>query len=196
MRISNKDALIVVDVQNDFCPGGAMPVEGGDELAKVISEVALKFRDKGGRVFATQDWHPAGHSSFEQFGGPFPPHCVQVTEGAAFHPDLRLPIGASIIRKGIDRREDALSGFSGTGLEEQLTRAGTKRVFVGGLATNYCVLETVLDARSRGFETYLLTDMVRALDDTADGGEKAIARMQEEGAKAATSEDMLAAATE
>ena len=191
MRIGEKDGLIVVDVQNDFCPGGALPVEGGDDLAKAISDVALKFRAKGGRVYATQDWHPAEHSSFEESGGPWPAHCVQATEGAEFHTDLRLPIGTSIIRKGRDKREDALSGFEGTDLEEQLTRAGIKRVFVGGLATDYCVLSTVLDAARRGFETYVLTDLARAVNKEPDDGEKAIARMKEGGAKATTSETLL-----
>ena len=191
MRINEKDGLIVVDVQNDFCPGGAVAVEGGDEAVKAISEVAQEFRARGGRVYATQDWHPAGHSSFEEGGGPWPAHCVQATEGAQFHPDLRLPIGASIIRKGTDKREDALSGFEGTDLEEQLTRSGIRRIFVGGLATDYCVLSTVLDAARRGFETYVLTDLIRAVNQQPDDGENAIVRMKEGGAKTTTSETLL-----
>ena len=191
MRIGEKDGLIAVDVQNDFCSGGALPVEGADEIAKSISDVSLEFRAKGGRVYATQDWHPVGHSSFEESGGPWSAHCVQATKGAEFHPDLRLPIGTSIIRKGTDRKEDALSGFEGTNLEEQLTRSGIRRVFVAGLATDYCVLNTVLDAARRGFETYVLTDLVRATDLEPDAGEKAIALMKEGGAKATTSQALL-----
>ncbi len=191
MQISEKDGLIAVDVQNDFCSGGALPVEGGDEIAKSISELSMKFRAKGGRVYATQDWHPEGHSSFEESNGPWPAHCVQSTKGAEFHPDLRLPIGTSIIRKGVAKSEDALSGFEGTNLEEQLTRSGIRRVFVAGLTTDYCVLNTVLDAARRGFETYVLTDLVRATDPEADAGEKAIALMKEGGAKATTSQVLL-----
>ncbi|MBM3957213.1 MAG: nicotinamidase [Gemmatimonadetes bacterium] len=191
MRIGEKDGLIIVDVQNDFCPGGALGVEGGDELARAISDVAMEFRTRGGRVYATQDWHPPGHCSFEENGGPWAAHCVQGTDGAEFHPDLRLPIGASIIRKGADKREDALSGFEGTDLEEQLTRMGIRRVFVGGIATEYCVLSTVVDAARRGFETYVLTDLVRAIEQEPGDGEKAVARMKEAGAKATSSEVML-----
>jgi len=191
MRINEKDGLIVVDVQNDFCADGAVAVEGADELAKAISDVAMKFRTKGGRVYATQDWHPAGHPSFEEAGGQWPAHCVQATKGAEFHADLRLPIGASIIRKGTDKREDALSGFEGTSLEEQLTRSGIRRVFVGGLATDYCVLNTVLDAARRGFETYVLTDLSLAVNREPDDGENAISSMKDGGAKTTTSETLL-----
>ena len=191
MRIGEKDGLIAVDVQNDLCSGGAVAVEGGDEIARSISEVSLKFRAKGGRVYATQEWHPADHSSFEESGGPWAAHCVQATKGAELHPDLRLPIGTSIIRKGAGKREDALSGFEGTNLEEQLTRSGIRRVFVAGLATDYSVLNTVLDAAKKAFETYVLTDLVRATDLEPDAGEKAIARMKEGGAKTTTSEALL-----
>jgi nicotinamidase/pyrazinamidase len=191
MRISEKDGLIVVDVQNDFCPGGSLGVEGAEEIIEPLSNAAMEFRARGGRVYATQDWHPPGHASFQESGGEWPPHCVQATPGADFHPDLRLPIGTSVIRKGTDKSRDALSGFDGTDLEEQLTRAGVRRVFIGGLTTDYCVLNTVLDAASRGFETYVLSDLVRAVNKEPDDGDKAIARMKESGAKETTAEHML-----
>jgi nicotinamidase/pyrazinamidase len=191
MRISEKDGLIVVDVQSDFCPGGALAVEGGDEIIEPLSKAAVEFRNRGGKVYATQDWHPPGHSSFQESGGPWPSHCVQATPGADFHPDFKLPIGTSIIRKGIDKSQDALSAFDGTDLEDQLTRSGVRRVFVGGLTTDYCVLQTVLDAASRGFETYVLSDLVRAVNKEPGDGEKAISRMKESGAKETSAEHML-----
>ncbi|MEX2598625.1 MAG: isochorismatase family protein, partial [Dehalococcoidia bacterium] len=153
MELNQRDALIVVDVQNDFCPGGALATPSGDTVAHTLTHVAARFAEHGTGVYATQDWHPPGHSSFKEQGGPWPPHCVQDTPGADFHPDLKLPKNASIIRKGSHPDKDAYSGFIDSDLEQQLRSAGVGRVFVGGLATDYCVLHTVLDAREKGFET-------------------------------------------
>ncbi len=191
MQLNDKDALIIVDVQNDFCPGGSLAVASGDEVAAKASEIGAKFRISGARTFATQDWHPAKHSSFVEQGGPWPPHCVAGSKGADFHTSLSLPIGSSIIRKGTDIREDAYSGFQGTGLEEQLRRLNIKRVFVCGLATDYCVLNTALDACAFGFETYVLTDAVAAVDANPGDGEAALKRMQEAGAKMTTAPEVL-----
>ncbi len=192
MKLKNTDALIVVDVQNDFCPEGSLAVAGGDQVARTMSEVALRFKVAGGRVYATQDWHPADHSSFREQGGPWPPHCVQGTKGALFHPDLRLPVGTAVVRKGADPRVDAYSGFLDSHLEESLRRAGVKRVSVGGLATDYCVLNTVLDALRLGFEVYVLSDAVAAVDVKPSDGEAALKKMHEAGAKLTTAEKVFA----
>ncbi len=191
MQLNDKDALIIVDVQNDFCPGGTLAVGSGDEVAAKASETGAKFRMSGARTFATQDWHPAKHSSFVEQGGPWPPHCVAGSKGAEFHPSLSLPIGSSIIRKGTDLREDAYSGFQGTGLEEQLRRLNVRRVFVCGLATDYCVLNTALDACAFGFETYVLTDAIAAVDANPGDGEAALKRMRDAGARMTTMQDVI-----
>lgn len=193
MKLSESDALIIVDVQNDFCPGGSLGVEGGEEVAATLSSLATHFKLKGARIFATQDWHPENHSSFKEQGGPWPPHCVQGSHGAEFHENLQLPVGTSIVRKGSDQAVDAYSGFLDSNLEEQLRRSDVKRLFVGGLTTDYCVLNTVLDARSLGFETCLIEDAVAAVNVEPDDGEKAVQKMKDSGAKPVTVEKIKAA---
>ena len=193
MPLTSQDALIIVDVQNDFCPGGAMPVATGDQVVAPLNEVARRFHAQGSHVFATQDWHPAGHSPFQEQGGPWPVHCVQGSPGSRFHPDLRLPEGTAIIQKATNPVEDAYSGFRDTDLEARLKQAGVRQVFVGGLATDYCVLNTVLDALKRGFETHLLTDAIGAVDVSPGDGEKAIQQMRESGAKITTTAEVLPA---
>lgn len=192
MKIGTDDALIIVDVQNDFCPGGSLAVDGGDNVATAISGLATHFRNAGARIFATQDWHPENHSSFVEQGGPWLAHCVQDSNGAQFHANLRLPIGTSIIRKGSDPAVDAYSGFLDSQLEEQLLRAKTKRVFVGGLATDYCVLNTVLDARKLGFETLLVEDAIAAVNVAPGDSDKAIQKMKDAGAETVTIERIAA----
>ena len=147
-----------------------------------MSRAAAVFSEQGARVYATQDWHPEGHSSFVESGGPWPPHCVQGGKGAEFHPELRLPDGHEVIKKGADPAVDAYSGFLDSELEDRLRSAGVSRVFVGGLATDYCVLNTVLDACALGFETYLLIDAIGAVDMEPGDGERAIERMVAAGA--------------
>lgn len=191
MNLTAEDALVIVDVQNDFCPGGALPVSTGDQVARRMTGVAAAFTRRGARVYATQDWHPAGHSSFAESGGPWPPHCVQGSRGAELHPDLHLPDGHVNIKKGSDPEVDAYSGFLDSDLEEQLKAAGVTRVFIGGLATDYCVLNTVLDARRIGFETYLLTDVIGAVDVEAGDGDRAIERMSSAGAITITVEEVI-----
>ncbi|MCH7593479.1 MAG: nicotinamidase [Chloroflexi bacterium] len=182
MQLSDQDALVIVDVQNDFCPGGSLAVATGAEVARTMSRAAATFDERGARVYVTQDWHPEGHSSFVESGGPWPPHCVQGSHGAEFHPELHLPAGHEVIQKGSDPAVDAYSGFLDSDLEDRLKTAGVNRVFVGGLATDYCVLNTVLDARRLGFETYLLTDAIGAVEMKPGDGERAIARMVAAGA--------------
>ncbi|MBS7605315.1 MAG: nicotinamidase [Candidatus Bathyarchaeia archaeon] len=186
IKVGKGDALIIVDVQIDFCPGGALPVPEGDKIVPVINEYIRKFKTAGALIVATRDWHPPNHISFRSQGGPWPPHCIQGTRGAEFHPDLRLPEGALIISKATDPLKEAYSGFEGTDLTDKLREAGAKRVFVGGLATEYCVKNTVLDAVERGFETFLLEDAVRGIDVKPGDVERAIKEMLERGAKKIT----------
>lgn len=189
-RIGGSDALIVVDVQVDFCPGGALPVPDGDKIVPVLNEYIRKFNSAGALIVATRDWHPPNHSSFKDYGGPWPPHCIQGTRGANFHPDLKLPEGAIIISKATDPLREAYSGFEGTDLNDILKRAGVKRVFVGGLATEYCVKNTVLDALKYGFEVFLLEDAIKGIDVKPGDIERAIKEMLERGAKRLTLADI------
>lgn len=190
-RINGReDALIIVDVQVDFCPGGALPVPEGDKIIPVLNEYIRRFNTAGALIVATRDWHPPNHKSFREYGGLWPPHCVQGTRGAEFHPELRLPEGALIISKATDPEEEAYSGFEGTDLNEMLRRAGVKRVFVGGLATEYCVKSTVLDALKYGFEVFLLEDAVKGIDVNPGDVERAIKEMLNKGVRKLTLSDM------
>ena len=180
------DALIVVDVQNDFLPGGRLGVPHGDEVVPVLNRYARLFAGKGLPVYATRDWHPPDHCSFESRGGRWPVHCVAGSPGAAFAPGLDLPLGSTVVHKATAPDRDAYSGFEGTDLHEQLREAGVGRVFVGGLATDYCVLKTVRDALARGYETYLLADAVRAVNADPQDGATAEAEMRQLGARPVT----------
>ncbi|MEM1582368.1 MAG: nicotinamidase [Candidatus Bathyarchaeia archaeon] len=186
----DKDALIVVDVQVDFCPGGALPVPDGDKVVPILNEYIRKFDAAGALIIATRDWHPPNHASFKDYGGPWPPHCIQGTQGAKFHSGLHLPKRAIIISKATDPFKEAYSGFEGTGLREDLREAGVRRVFVGGLATEYCVKNTVLDALKYGFEVFLLEDAVKGIDVTPGDVDKAIKEMLNKGAKKITLSDI------
>ena len=181
VKIGRDSALIVVDLQKDFCEGGALAVRGGSQVVPVLNRYTELFEKAGAPVFATRDWHPKNHSSFKPQGGPWPPHCIQDTEGAEFHSNLKLPFNAVIISKATNALTDAYSGFEGTNFELYLKRRGTKRVFVGGLATDYCVKQTALDARRLGFETYLLTDAIRGVEVHQGDSEKAIDEMKKIG---------------
>lgn len=158
------DALIVVDVQNDFLPGGALAVPHGDEVVPVLGRYLRLFHERALPIYATRDWHPPNHVSFRDRGGPWPPHCVAGTLGASFAPGLRLPPGTMVISKADQADEDAYSAFQGTDLAKQLRHSGVRRLFIGGLATEYCVLNTVRDGRAEGFEVVILTDACRAID--------------------------------
>jgi nicotinamidase/pyrazinamidase len=162
--VDSKAALIIVDVQNDFCPGGALAVAEGDHVVPVLNEYARHFAGAGSPIFATRDWHPANHISFSEQGGIWPPHCVQGTDGASFHPGLELPEGTEIVSKAQEADEESYSGFGGTHLAERLRQQGVERVYIGGLATDYCVKSTVLDALEAGFETYYLADASRGVE--------------------------------
>jgi nicotinamidase/pyrazinamidase len=186
------DALLVVDVQLDFLPGGSLAVRRGDEVISVLNHCLALFQRSGLPVVATRDWHPADHCSFRQQGGPWPPHCVAGSPGAGFAPSLQLPTDAILISKATQRQSDAYSGFEGTELDRLLRQAGGARIFVGGLATDYCVLNTVRDAVKRGYQVVLLLDAIRAVDVHAGDGERAIAEMLQAGAVAATSTQIRA----
>jgi nicotinamidase/pyrazinamidase len=177
-----EDALIAVDVQNDFLPGGALGVTDGDAVIPVLNEYIELFRVRKLPIFATADWHPAGHCSFSESGGQWPKHCVADSAGAQFADDLQLPDDATIVRKGMQADIEAYSGFQGTDLAAQLNERGITRVFVGGLATDYCVLNTVTDALANGFDVVLLTQAIRAVDVDAGDGARAIESMRDRGA--------------
>jgi nicotinamidase/pyrazinamidase len=172
------DALVVVDVQNDFLPGGALAVPRGDEVVAPLNRWIARFESARRPIFATRDWHPADHLSFRAQGGIWPSHCVAGTPGARFAPALQLPATALVISKATGR-EEAYSGFSGTELAKRLSDAGVRRLFVGGLATDYCVLNTVLDARAAGFDVVVLGAAVRAVEVEPGDGARALERMRQ-----------------
>ncbi|RMG99934.1 MAG: nicotinamidase [Aquificota bacterium] len=191
VKLSQRDALIVVDVQRDFMPGGALPVPEGDKVVPVLNEYIKLFSSMGLPVYFTRDWHPADHISFRGHGGVWPPHCVQDTEGAMFHPDLYIPNDNKfIISKGTSRDFDAYSGFQGTVLDELLRERGIKRVFVGGVATDYCVKNTVLGAINLGYFAFLLVDAIKGVDLNPGDSEKAVGEMLQAGAVAISLDEL------
>ncbi|MBD3367440.1 MAG: isochorismatase family protein [Candidatus Eisenbacteria bacterium] len=181
-QFSEKDALLIVDTQNCFMPDGTVPVPDGDEVVPVLNRWIEKAQREGVFIAASRDWHPPNHTSFEQQGGPWKPHCVQDTEGAAFHPDLRLPENAVVVSKGDDPDEEAYSAFQGTGLARKLREQGIETLWVGGLALDYCVKETVLDALREGFDVRLIRSATRAVNAEPGDGEKALREMRKAGA--------------
>ena len=182
MANEKKRALIVVDVQNDFCPGGTLAVEHGDEVVAPLNELMEEFLQCGEPVFKSRDWHPPKTKHFSDYGGTWPIHCVQNTPGAEFHPNLLDDKRIRIVSKGLGD-EDSYSAFDGTDLELQLQRLGVEEVWVGGLATDYCVKNSVLDALRKGYKVKALEDAMRAVELHAGDGEKAIEEMQAEGAE-------------
>ncbi len=183
IRLTVKDALIVVDMQRDFMPGGALPVPEGNKIVPRLNQYIRLFFERGLPVFFTRDWHPPDHISFKDQGGVWPPHCVQDTEGAKFHPDLYIPPdNRFIISKGTSRDFDAYSGFQGTMLDQLLKERGIRRVFVGGVATDYCVKNTVLGAINLGYEAFLLLDGIKGVDVKQGDSERAIEDMLGAGA--------------
>lgn len=186
----NKSALLAIDVQNDFCPGGALPVTDGDSVVPVLNRYIALFGAAGFPVYATRDWHPSETRHFKNFGGQWPTHCLQGTPGADFHPELKLPEDVVIISKGERFDSDSYSGFEGSdavgrALADVLRDAGVTHLYVGGLATDYCVHETVLDAINEGFEVTLLLDAVKGVDVKEGDSEQAIEDMIEAGARTA-----------
>jgi len=175
------DVLVVVDVQNDFV-SGSLAVPGAREVIAPVNRYLGLFHHRNLCIVATRDWHPPNHKSFQEQGGPWPAHCVAKSEGAAFAKGLVVPEGVWLVSKATAPEREAYSAFEGTDLEPRLKRLGAKRLFVGGLATDYCVLRTVLDALARGFEVYVLADAIRAVDVNPGDGNEAEAAMQRDGA--------------
>lgn len=176
----------MVDPQNDFCPGGSLAVPGGDAIFENVNRLMPRF----GQVYATQDWHPPAHSSFQQQGGPWPVHCVQGSPGAAFHPTLNQAAITTVVRKGIDMGTDGYSGFAGTDLAARLRRDGVDRLVICGLATDYCVRATVLEAIEHGFSTAVVMDAIAAVNVHPDDGRKALEEMRRAGAELVTTESL------
>lgn len=182
------DALIAVDLQNDFCPGSALAVPNGEEVIPVINRwLAIDGLFK----VATRDWHPADHCSFKEYGGTWPPHCVQNTPGAEYHPDLDASKIDLIISTADNPDKEAYSGFDGTDLESELKLRGIKRLFIGGLATEYCVKSTVLDALKAGFEVVVIKDAIRGIEVNNGDCEKAMSEMRKAGATFVKTEEIL-----
>lgn len=190
IKASEGDALLVVDVQNDFLPGGALAVPEGDAVIEPLNRVLEIFHTRGLPIFASRDWHPPNHCSFREQGGPWPPHCIADSEGAQFPKTLKLPAFTMVISKATTPEKDAYSAFEDTPLAMQLMMYGAKRLLVGGLATDYCVLNTVKDAVKNGFQVVLLTDAIRAVNVHPGDGEKALAEMRALGVAEATTSDI------
>lgn len=175
-----------MDVQRDFCAGGTLPVPDGDAVVPILNQYIRKFAAAGALIVATRDWHPPDHGSFQPQGGPWPPHCVRHTPGAAFHPALHLPADTMIVSKASEADADAYSGFDGTGLAAVLAARGIRRLFIGGLATDYCVKHTVLDALAHGFEVILLEDATRGVNVAPGDSAHALQEMMAQGAERTT----------
>lgn len=176
------DVLLVTDIQNDFLPGGSLEVAGGDEVVPVLNRYIEKFVARGLPVYATRDWHPERHCSFHAQGGPWPVHCVAGTRGSEFAANLVLPPDTTVISKATAPDREAYSSFEGTNLDSRLRAAGIRRIFIGGLTTDYCVLNTVRDARRHGYDVFVLTDAIRAVDVRPGDGQRAEEMMTRLGA--------------
>jgi nicotinamidase/pyrazinamidase len=182
-----RDAVILVDVQNDFCPGGALPVPEGDRVVPALNALLKRVR---AFTVATRDWHPPNHCSFKPEGGTWPVHCVAGTPGAAFHPALAVDRVAHLVSKATRPDEEAYSGFQGTDLAAVLQRRGIQRVFVGGLATDYCVKATALDAVKHGFEVAVLEDAIRGVEVQPGDCARALDEMKRAGVRLTRTDDL------
>jgi nicotinamidase/pyrazinamidase len=177
-----KQALLVIDVQNDFCPGGTLAVPHGDEVIEPLNKLIDEFLERGAPVYKSRDWHPPVTRHFADYGGAWPVHCVRNTEGAEFHPGLRDDPRIKVISKGLDDK-DSYSAFDDTDLATQLHRQNVEEVVVGGLATDYCVKNTVLDALRQGFKVKAVENAMRPVDLQPGDGERAIDEMRDAGAE-------------
>ncbi len=187
--------LLIVDVQNDFCPGGALAVPEGDAIIPIINRYIDLFSKAERPILATRDWHPPESKHFKEFGGQWPVHCVRDTQGAAFHPALQLPDDAIIISKGLRAEEEGYSAFEGVDTHDVALKAileilGVNELFVCGLATDYCVKNSVLDALKKDYTVYLFSDAVKGVNLEPDDAEKAVKMMLQDGAKKITFDDV------
>jgi nicotinamidase/pyrazinamidase len=180
-ELGQGDALLLVDVQADFCPGGALPIEAGDAVVPVLNAWIEAASRAGVPIIASRDHHPGAHPSFAEGGGPWPVHCVQGTPGAAFHHELKLPARTIHVAKGTRLDRDQYSAFDETGLATALRARGVRRLWIGGLALDVCVRATVLEALREGFEVRLIRDGTRPVE--AAAGARALAEMQTAGAR-------------
>ncbi len=178
-RLDDTSALLIVDMQNDFMPGGSLPIPDADKIIPMINKYIELFTYNELSIFASRDWHPPNHISFRQRGGMWPVHCVRHTYGAKFHPDLKVPRSTVVISKGTDPNREAYSAFDRTELSDRLDERGVKKIFVVGVATDYCVKSTVLDALKLGYEVIVLEDGIKGLDKSNE----AILEMKSRGAK-------------
>lgn len=190
-------ALLLVDVQNDFCPGGALSVPDGDRVVAPLNRAAAEFAAAGLPVIASRDWHPAVTSHFSTYGGTWPPHCIQGSSGAAFHPQLQLPAGCLVFSKGIDATKDGYSAFDGRlddgrDLQQILATLGITHLYIGGLATDYCVKETTLTALQSGIRVTVLADAIAGVDLHPGDSLRAIKAMQAAGATFCPSSAIIA----
>lgn len=190
VSVDSQSALVVVDVQRDFCKGGALYVPHGDEVVSVMNRYIEIFEAQKAPIYVTRDWHPKNHISFKAQGGPWPPHCVQNSRGAEFHPGLKVSAAAEIISKGDTPPADAYSDFDGTDFVLRLRSKRIRKLFVGGLATDYCVGSTVLDALYYGFTTYFLADGSRGVNVKRRDSARAIEEMIRSGARSITLRDI------
>jgi nicotinamidase/pyrazinamidase len=181
--LTHGDALIIVDMQRDFLPGGALAIAGSEKIVGAVNEYARDFARASRPVFATRDWHPVNHCSFKELGGRWPEHCVAGTHGAEWAPGLELPPGTQVISKGKQAESEGYSAFDGTHLCMHLRALGVRRVFLCGLATDYCVRATALDALREGFDVVLLVDAIRAADVRPGDGIRALAQLEARGAR-------------
>ncbi|MCM8795695.1 MAG: bifunctional nicotinamidase/pyrazinamidase [Candidatus Omnitrophica bacterium] len=186
-----KKALLIVDLQNDFCPGGALAVPEGDKIVPIINKYIKIFTKNKWPIFASRDWHPRKTKHFKEFGGSWPVHCVQNTFGAAFHPKLKLTKDTILLYKGMDPKKDSYSAFAAEDLSKRplpkiLKRLGIKELYIGGLATDYCVKSTTLDALKARFKVKLLLDAIKGVNLKPDDSKKAIQQMLKKGAKKIT----------
>ncbi len=182
------DGLLLVDPQNDFCPGGSLPVADGDAVMPVLNAWATAAQRARVPIFVSRDWHPLRTTHFKEFGGVWPPHCVMGTRGAQFHPELHLPTKAVVVSKGMGETEDAYSAFNardeaGVSLAALLEQSGIRHLYMGGLATDYCVRSSALDALDQNLRVTLIRDGMRAVNLQPTDGEQAMAEMQARGAQ-------------
>lgn len=193
--MKEKAALVIVDVQNDFCPGGALPVPEGDKVVPALNQYIERFQKAGLVIYASRDWHPEKTKHFKAYGGLWPAHCVQNTKGAEFHHDIKLPKEAIILTKGEDPNEDSYSGFQAKTKEnksfaDSLKEKGIERLYVGGLATDYCVRATVLDALKQGVKATIIMDAVKGVNIKPEDSAAAMEEMEKQGAGKITLKDL------